>query len=724
MIAILTFALVHSISGSCLADLLVLVHLHCLTPNLCKTTLHLFNQYFKGMKSPVQITLYCSKCFQVCQRQGCNTCGNQGSICYLLELPIIPQLQRMFKRDGFYDSLGHRFSRTKLSNDGIEDIYDGYLYQRHMGPNGFLRNRNNISFTWYSDGAAVFKSSKLSIWPLFLSVNELPYRSRLLKENVVMCALWCGPVKPPGNLLLGTLLEGMNTLSQGVDMELPNNEIIFSRAMLLCGTCDGPARAMFLQMNSHSGYHSCPRCLIAGVRVANKIVFPYFADVPARTDDNMKADAAVAKDLPPGPNGQVQNHRGVKGPTVLSNLVPNFVESTAIDIMHLLYLNVFKKLLKLWFDPSCSTLPCSKSVLVSVVDNMIKKLKLPANFSWQPRDILKHLAYWKAKEFKNMFHIYALPVLEGVLGKDYFEHFVLLVVAISLLTSESVSFDDVHTARILLHEFVRKFPILYHIQYATLNVHMLLHLPDQVLALGPLQMMACFGHEGLNGDILNLVNGTRYVHTQIASAISVSLQLPIIVKDLPEMSLVKKFCSALMSKGKRVKYGGRVADGIFLAGKGFKLPQMPYDITEALHAAGLYYVHNVKYFSRLQKGNLLLHSEEYKRCTKSDSTCALVQIGGRMLLCKVRLFVNFKQCVCDVDCDCGDSTMVIARKLNVVRSYRTAGPVISYFTCCHEVHYTNELFSFDPSCVKRLCAFMKMENKLFVGIPSMSFEYD
>jgi len=47
----------------------------------------------------------------------------------------------------------------------------------------FLSNPNNISFSWYTDGIPVFKSSKLALWPLYLTINELPFEERKKREN-------------------------------------------------------------------------------------------------------------------------------------------------------------------------------------------------------------------------------------------------------------------------------------------------------------------------------------------------------------------------------------------------------------------------------------------------------------------------------------------------------------------------------------------------------------
>lgn len=82
--------------------------------------------------------------------------------------------------------------RKKKKNDGIEDIYDGQIYRKLSEPGGPLSEDfpYNISFTWNTDGIPVFKSSKFSLWPFYLIINELPYKQRILKENMILCGLW------------------------------------------------------------------------------------------------------------------------------------------------------------------------------------------------------------------------------------------------------------------------------------------------------------------------------------------------------------------------------------------------------------------------------------------------------------------------------------------------------------------------------------------------------
>ena len=57
------------------------------------------------------------------------------------------------------------------------DVYDGALY-RALIKDGFLSNKNNVSFTLNVDGVPVFQSSSFSLWPIYLQINELPIKKR------------------------------------------------------------------------------------------------------------------------------------------------------------------------------------------------------------------------------------------------------------------------------------------------------------------------------------------------------------------------------------------------------------------------------------------------------------------------------------------------------------------------------------------------------------------
>ena len=60
----------------------------------------------------------------------------------------------------------------------ITDIIDGKYYTRLCEPGQFLNNQCNISVIFNTDGAPLYSSSSVSLWPVFLAINELPSPDR------------------------------------------------------------------------------------------------------------------------------------------------------------------------------------------------------------------------------------------------------------------------------------------------------------------------------------------------------------------------------------------------------------------------------------------------------------------------------------------------------------------------------------------------------------------
>ncbi len=75
-------------------------------------------------------------------------------------------------------------SRPRPESDGsIKDVCDGQSYKKHLGEGGFLTTSTN---TMNTDGAAVFKSSGVSLWPVYFVVNELPPTLRYVQPTLTV----------------------------------------------------------------------------------------------------------------------------------------------------------------------------------------------------------------------------------------------------------------------------------------------------------------------------------------------------------------------------------------------------------------------------------------------------------------------------------------------------------------------------------------------------------
>lgn len=175
---------------------------------------------------------------------------------------------------------------------------------------------------------------------------------------------------------------------------------------------------------------------------------------------------------------------GVKGPSALSKIVHNFVETARIDSIHCVYLGVTKLLMRCWFDPSLKDNDFSLRQYINYVDYRIRNINPPSFTPRLPWSVIDYYKYWKASELKNWLHYYSLVVLRPIMTDAYFKHHQLLVKAISLWSQYSISPPMIEEASTLLNRYVKNFQNLYGLRFMTYNLHLLRHLPNTVLNFG------------------------------------------------------------------------------------------------------------------------------------------------------------------------------------------------------------------------------------------------
>ena len=301
-----------------------------------------------------------------------------------------------------------------------------------MQPGGFLSGQKNISLTWNTDGIPVFKSSKYSIWPLYFAINELAPQKRWCSDNVMLAGLWFGPDKPNVLTFLKPFTESMSKLHKGIELYSPDIKASFvCRGMLLCGTCDLPAKAMVYNMNQFNGYYGCSHCLQSGKSLktgqrGRVHVYPYIQDDPAGPK---RSDKQLDKHSHEAVTNQ-ETKFGVKGPSWLS-VVPdyNVVKGNVVDYMHCVLLGVTKMLLKLWFNSEHSKEMWYCGTKVLEADSRLLQIKPPLTITRTPRSIQQHRAYWKASEYRAWLLFYSVPVMMSILPQEYLVHHMLLVEA-------------------------------------------------------------------------------------------------------------------------------------------------------------------------------------------------------------------------------------------------------------------------------------------------------
>ena len=74
---------------------------------------------------------------------------------------------------------------SQRNDTGYSDIYDGEVYKASSDLLSVCNNLN-ISFTLNYDGVPKFKSSNTQIWPVQLSINELPPSVRYIHCQIII----------------------------------------------------------------------------------------------------------------------------------------------------------------------------------------------------------------------------------------------------------------------------------------------------------------------------------------------------------------------------------------------------------------------------------------------------------------------------------------------------------------------------------------------------------
>ena len=307
-----------------------------------------------------------------------------------------------------------------LLTKSAHNLYDGLLYKQHMTANGILACKNNTSLTWNVDGLPLFKSSKYSLWPVYLIVNELPFKLHKLRENIIIAGLWFGENKPNMNIFLKPIMTELLALEHnGIEVMVPAQESPFiCKAILLAGTCDLPAKCLVLNCMQFNGECGCSKCLDPGVTFQTSArghvyVYPYQIESQhghgfKQSMNNHRLNAIKALET-----NTIVN--GIKGPSWLMKLSHyDIIKGTSIDYMHCVLLGVTKLLMSLCFGSSHHGKSYYIGRKTAVVDRRLCEIKPPSFITRKLRKVSEHFNYFKASEYQSFLLYYSLPILHDI----------------------------------------------------------------------------------------------------------------------------------------------------------------------------------------------------------------------------------------------------------------------------------------------------------------------
>ena len=349
MLAACAFATKHNISTEMFEDLMTLLNLHLPQNDLCELEVSKIKQQCGFDPDMKNIHEFCSKCGALkpeanavlCQTAGCgNKFEDSMNGQYFVSINVGPQIKSVLEREENWAKV--QGSHKRIRSGAITDITDGSEYLKLRQSAGFLDpSTNNITFTFFTDGIPLFKSSKVSLWPVYLVMNELPPNERYLKKNMILWGIWQGISKPKMNTFFMKLVSDLTDLyTKGVELSI-NGISVICKAMLIVLTMDLQARAYVLNMTQHNGEYGCFFCEQPGEmekKGKGRVRCYPNEEVPSvkRTDESLKIAASQA--------AETQTRvKGLYGRSVFMCLsYLSLVSSIVIDYMHGTLLGVTK----------------------------------------------------------------------------------------------------------------------------------------------------------------------------------------------------------------------------------------------------------------------------------------------------------------------------------------------------------------------------------------------
>ncbi|XP_016842242.1 uncharacterized protein LOC103318168 [Nasonia vitripennis] len=374
------------------------------------------------------------------------TMSSSSTGAFFIHIDIEDQLKKFFSNKDIVNNLNYRFIRKKQNSSALEDIYDGKVYKKLSKDKKYLNNDNNFSYTFNTDGCQAASHSKVSVWPIYLMIHELP--DHLRKKHMILVGIWVNDSEPDMNMFLNPFVEQANKLSsQGFEW-VHNAKIIRSKLFPLGCCVDSVCRCAVLNMKRFNGFYGCTFCEYPSERIDGIHKYPMLEKVPQlRTDDSIKNQmvlaASASKDV-----------MGVWGPASLMNLkFFDLAKGMIVDFMHSCLLGVTELHTEILLKSVNENYYVGSPTALNSIDKQLLSIKPPKCISQVPRSI-KDRKNWTASNWLAWVVFYAIPCLKVVLPRKYLNHLAMFSTSMTLLLNDSITKDMLETAKKLLIKYV------------------------------------------------------------------------------------------------------------------------------------------------------------------------------------------------------------------------------------------------------------------------------
>ncbi|KAK9970014.1 hypothetical protein ABG768_028154 [Culter alburnus] len=392
----MSFVLRHNLTAVSLDHLLMIFNEHF--PGMVPVTTYLFRKAY-GQYGNYEPHFYCPACENYlgrntgelqcaicCTVTDADSCLKSG--CFFPVLSLASQIQILLEQKQT------SFKKDWLIADTISDIEFGEEYQK-LKESGAM-GEDDISLIWNS------------------TCQVIEFEPRERKANICLPCLWFGEKKPNMLTFLKPFVDELSVLEQnGITWTDSANVEHISKVFALICSSDSVTHPLLRNTKQFNGFYGCDFCYhVGGGPYTNK------CPVPKLRTEAEHFDHALAAT----PEKPVM---GIKGPSPLMKL-ENFqmINGFVPEYQHSVCLGVTRQLVNMWFDSRNHE---QEWCIGTKSDHIDKEL------------ITIKPSYWKASEWRSFLLFYALPLLNGVLLKKFWNHLFLFC---ELWATSTFSFES------------------------------------------------------------------------------------------------------------------------------------------------------------------------------------------------------------------------------------------------------------------------------------------
>lgn len=471
----------------------------------------------------------------------CDTCKKKLTESFYFS-GICEYLKKMFQYESFVENL--KFYQSYISeNNKLGDVFDGEVYKQLRAryfPKHFPNQINLIAF-FSSDGTDAYKDS---FWPFFISIMNVSKSLRRNLEYNPICAIISK--NAPTHVFdaaLSLLVDDFLVLTNGIQIGT------YTVKLFLLGIiADLPGRAKILLQKKFSGEFSCCFCNEQGQGTPVGLRFPH-------RKSTMRTKTEILKDIFYKRHGFEQGYCHF---FKLSYFSPHMF--VILDSMHCLLLGIG------WFLLSSLTNTGTPFTILdethfTFLFSMLSRFKLPYNYH------RKLATFFSGKAIEILLIFLYCSEFFTFIGPDYSYLCKSFNKILQLTFQKTISMSDIAEMEFEIDRFSKKFLEMFTLAHMTHNIHLLSHLPRDVLLYGPPSNHSMFKFEGFNHTLKSTLKTTQNYEKRLFSDYSLHYNVLASLKHRIVKQPILKVLLDKLESLKRKDNKGVLFQGVYIGHK-------------------------------------------------------------------------------------------------------------------------------------------------------------